>query len=201
MRYYFLPENSKKQNARMILASGICALVVGMAFSLFWARFSLVALFSDLLGCALLFCGALRWEIDRMRVPVFLFALAFCMRIALVIWDPAGIFSFLLSLPFSVAVMAGELCVLEQLSLFWRARASEEYSKTLTRAQQALIRSEISFWVLRFISYLSDLLVFPALLLFLWTMGIRLWISYLVFQRPESLEGADLLGRKRVRSQ
>ncbi len=198
MRYFLVFETDAKREARLFFASSVSAFVLKQVFDLFVPFLSHLTFLLDLLGCALLFCGALLWDRTRLRRVAIFSVVAFVLRLALVLWNPRGLFSFFTLLPFSFLVLLCEIWVAETYGAFLAFCARQGQADTLMRAKNALLRSELTFWVATLISYLSGVLAFSALLLYFWALGVRAWLSYLLFRNPQFISSRSFFERRRV---
>ncbi len=195
MRYHLTYETETHIEARRLFACGLCAFVAAFLWESASEHLKDLSFLFDLFGCVLFFCGALLWDRKRMRLCALLFAAAFCARLVVLIVHPKGLFSFLYLLPFALLSLIGELIALKALIGFYRKDPKNGYFKRVRRIYYALPRAEVCFWIATTISYISDLLLLPAALLFLWTLGLRLWISFLLFSGPHA--GAFLRDRNK----
>lgn len=201
MRYFLVFERQAHREARQFLSAGMLAPVLTFVLSVFVPAVADWVFLMDLLACVLLFSGVLMMEGRKMRRESILFAAAFAFRLGVAFLRPRGLFSFLTYVPFSACVLIGEVLILDRMMEFLRGRAEERERETLQRAQRALVRSEVSFWGATLISYLSDLLIFPALLMFVWAIGIRVWVSVLMYRSPRFLSSRLFFEERSARSQ
>lgn len=201
MRYFFVFESRARQEARTFLASGVLALALAALVRLLFNEGTMLIFVLDVLGCVLLLCGTLLWNRVRLRKASLIILAAFFWRIVLVVWSPVGLFSFFSYLPFTLFILFGQLMVLEYYQDFLRGRAEKSEERSLKKAQQALARAEISFWIAWVLSYVSDLLAFPALVMFAFSLGVRFWVSYLLFRSPQFISSRSFFEKTSVRSQ
>ena len=201
MRYFVEVENTAQARARLLFAGGISFFVFGDLLGLMTDLFDDALVLFDLIGCIFLWMGSMKWTCRKWTVTPAVFSIAFALRLALFLFEPKGLFSFLLYLPYSVTVLVGLVRVLEGYREFTECRVVGEEREWTTRAQQALVRSEVSYWVAVFISYLSVLMAFPALLLYAFSIGVRIWVSVQFFRRPQFLSADLYLREKRLRAQ
>lgn len=201
MRYFFVCESQKRAQARLFMSCGFVSGALSFVLSLFaGGEIAGWNFFFDLCSCALLFCGSRLWDSQKLKTPSRWFAAAFVVRFILLVLNPKGLFSFLAFVPYSACLLIGQISLLEAYEAFLARFCAVRESRAVLRSKNALARSEVSFWIAVFLSYLSDLLLFPAIVLFLWSAGVRAWVSYLLFHSP-ALTFSFPLENKRVRAQ
>ena len=184
MRYFISVETKQKKEARVFLAAGISAFSLAGAVELFLLTFARFAFILELFGCVLLFAGALLWDAKQMRGAALLFGISFLLRLFLLVIHPNGPFSFLAFLPFYLGVILGIVSVLERYEDLLLKRKNVKLSEWVYRASYTFVRAEVCAWVGVLIAYISDLLLFPAVLFSLWALGVRAWLSGLLFKTP-----------------
>lgn len=199
MRYRFVGEKGETREARKLFATGMISFVCAFFLQTI-PTFADYAFLLDFFGCLTFGGGIVLWDIRKLKFSFLFFVLAFLARLVVVLVHPVGLFAFLWGLPFSLFTLSGEITLLLQLRLSWEGKISDAAQKKLKRATNALARAELSFWTATLISYVSDLLVMPAVLMFLFAMGVRIWVSYLLFQcAPQGSRRA--FAKSSVRSQ
>ena len=201
MRYFIEVESSEQVKARLLFSGGILLLIFGVLIGLICDIFDGILFVFDLVGCLFLWMGTMLWTEGKWKTTASLFAIAFVLRLALLMWDPRGVFSFLLYLPYSLTLLVGLLRVLDGFYKYLERRAVPDAREWPVRAQQMLARSEVSYWVAVLIAYLSPLMAFPAFLLYAFSLGVRLWVALMLLRRPQFLSKGLYLKEKSLRAQ
>lgn len=197
MRYFWSIENSKIRGARYYLACGIISFSLSTLIEFFFDEITVFVLLFDLIGCLLLFFGLLIIDGGKLTKKSILIATALAVRLCLVLTDRWGVFTFLLDLSFTLLVLFGEIFVLEGYAAKLNYYGDEKKATILGRLINALARSEICLWCVFIISYVSSLLAFPALLLMLWSVLVRMGCSFLVFKKVNCSKPLFEFARKR----
>lgn len=201
MRYFYVSESEGRAQGRRWFSLGVSAHLLSQVLEFFFPAAAVWFLPLSLASMGILYFSCVMWDRAHTRRAGFFCLLAIVLRIGYAVWAPSGLFSFLLLLPASAAVLIGELLFLEKLQAFYRERVSSSEQKRFAKAVVALPRAEVSYWLAMLLSYITDLLVLPAVTLFFWSVGVRIWLSALTFRGPKPIPSRLFFEKRTARIQ